>query len=135
MSRVAELDDSSLERLKLMIGLSMNRLVLTIVNCLADGTSAGGDGIIRCYVGFEPSGKAHIGWKVISLQMKRMLDSGANVLIFLADWHAWVNDKFSGVMEDIGQLQHTWRRHLEHYLAIHRKEKVPVSCDSCGHPA
>ena len=45
--------------------------------------------------------KAHIGWKVISLQMKRMLDSGANVLIFLADWHAWVNDKFSGVMEDI----------------------------------
>ena len=72
-----------------------------LVNCLADGTSVGGDGIIRCYVGFEPSGKAHIGWKVISLQMKRMLDSGANVLIFLADWHAWVNDKFSGVMEDI----------------------------------
>ena len=29
-----------------------------------------------------------------------MLDAGANVLIFLADWHA-VNDKFGGVMEDI----------------------------------
>ena len=51
------------------------------MNCLADGTSAGGDGIIRCYVGFEPSGKAHIGWKVLSLQLKRMLDADANVLI------------------------------------------------------
>ena len=100
--RVAELDDSSLERLQLMIGYVDESVGIDhLVNCLADGTSAGGDGVIRCYVGFEPSGKAHIGWKVISLQMKRMLDSGANVLIFLADWHAWVNDKFSGVMEDI----------------------------------
>ena len=99
---MAELDDSSLERLKLMIGFVDESVGIDhLVNCLADGTSAGGDGVIRCYVGFEPSGKAHIGWKVISLQMKRMLDSGANVLIFLADWHAWVNDKFSGVMEDI----------------------------------
>ena len=30
-----------------------------------------------------------------------MLEADANVLIFLADWHAWVNDKFNGVMEDI----------------------------------
>jgi tyrosyl-tRNA synthetase len=30
-----------------------------------------------------------------------MLDADANVLIFLADWHAWVNDKFDGVMDDI----------------------------------
>ena len=100
--RVAELDDSSLERLQLMIGYVDESVGIDhLGNCLADGTSAGGDGVIRCYVGFEPSGKAPIGWKVISLQMKRMLDSGANVLIFLADWHAWVNDKFSGVMEDI----------------------------------
>ena len=100
--RVAELDDSALERLNLMIGFVDESVGIDhLVNCIADGTSAKGDGIIRCYVGFEPSGKAHIGWKVISLQMKRMLDAGANVLIFLADWHAWVNDKFGGVMEDI----------------------------------
>ena len=100
--RVGELDEESLLRLKLMIddvdeSVGINHLV----DCLADGTSAGGDGIIRCYVGFEPSGKAHIGWKVLSLQLRRMLDANANVLIFLADWHAWVNDKFNGVMEDI----------------------------------
>ena len=101
-ARVAELDTESLDRLKLMIGdveesVGINHLV----NCLADKTSAAGDGVIRCYVGFEPSGKAHIGWKVISLQLKRMLDAKANVLIFLADGHAWVNDKFNGSMDDI----------------------------------
>lgn len=72
-----------------------------LVKCMDESTSSGGDGILRCYVGFEPSGKAHIGWKVLSLALRRMLDSGVNVLIFLADWHAWVNDKFGGDMEKI----------------------------------
>ena len=46
-----------------------------LANCMVNGTSAGGDGVIRAYVGFEPSGKAHIGWKVLSLALRRMLDS------------------------------------------------------------
>lgn len=101
-ARVAELDEKQLRRLRLMIDDVDEAVGIDhLVNCIADGTSAGGDGVIRCYVGFEPSGKAHIGWKVISLQMRRMLDADANVLIFLADWHAWVNDKFKGVMDDI----------------------------------
>ena len=29
------------------------------------------------------------------------LEANTNVMIFLADWHAWVNDKFSGNMDDI----------------------------------
>tara|TARA_B100000674_G_scaffold437982_1_gene399242 strand:- start:801 stop:1925 length:1125 start_codon:yes stop_codon:yes gene_type:complete len=101
-SRVAELDDDSLSRLNLMIGHVDESIGIEhLVDCLADKTSAAGDGVIRCYVGFEPSGKAHIGWKVLSLQLKRMLEAKVNVLIFLADWHAWVNDKFDGSMEDI----------------------------------
>ena len=100
--RVAELDEEGLERLNLMIGSVDESVGIDhLVNCLADNTSAAGDGIIRCYVGFEPSGKAHIGWKVLSLQLKRMLEAKTNVMIFLADWHAWVNDKFSGNMDDI----------------------------------
>ena len=100
--RVAELDEASLKRLKLMIDDVDEAVGIDhLVNCLADNTSAKGDGVIRCYVGFEPSGKAHIGWKVLSLQLRRMLDADTNVLIFMADWHAWVNDKFSGVMDDI----------------------------------
>jgi tyrosyl-tRNA synthetase len=100
--RVAELDENALKRLRLMIDSVDESVGIDhIVNCLADETSAGGDGVIRCYVGFEPSGKAHIGWKVLSLQLRRMLDADTNVLIFMADWHAWVNDKFAGNMEDI----------------------------------
>ena len=56
-------------------------------------------GTIRAYVGFEPSGKAHVGWKVLATNLRRMLDADVNVLIFLADWHAWVNDKFGSDME------------------------------------
>ena len=85
---------------------------------LAEKTSMAGEGGLRCYVGFEPSGKAHIGWKVLSLPLKRMLEADANVLIFLADWHAWVNDKFEGNMEDIQQtavyMEETFRALLDY---------------------
>ena len=100
--RIKELSDENRKRLYLMIGdVEESVGIEHIVDCLADETSMAGDGVLRCYVGFEPSGKAHIGWKVLSLQLKRMLEADANVLIFLADWHAWVNDKFGGNMEDI----------------------------------
>ena len=100
--RIKELSDENRRRLYLMIGgVEESVGIEHIVDCLADETSMAGDGVLRCYVGFEPSGKAHIGWKVLSLQLKRMLEADANVLIFLADWHAWVNDKFGGNMEDI----------------------------------
>ena len=32
---------------------------------------------------------------------KKMLDEGVNVIILLADWHAWVNDKFG---RDMGKI-------------------------------
>ena len=102
--RIKELSDEDRRRLHLMIGdVEESVGIEHLVDCLAEQTSMAGDGVLRCYVGFEPSGKAHIGWKVLSLQLKRMLEADANVLIFLADWHAWVNDKFGGNMEDIQQ--------------------------------
>ena len=117
--RIKELNQEQRERLCLMVSdveecVGINHLV----DCLADDTSMSGDGVIRCYVGFEPSGKAHIGWKVISLQLKRMLEAKANVLIFLADWHAWVNDKFGGRMDDIQKtavyMEETFRALLDY---------------------
>ena len=72
-----------------------------LVNRLLGMKSTLDDNIIRCYVGYEPSGKAHVGWLVQALSLRRILESGGNVLIFLADWHAWVNDKFGGDMEKI----------------------------------
>jgi len=100
--RVKELSSEHRKRLYLMLGdVEESVGIEHLVDSLAEETSMAGDGVLRCYVGFEPSGKAHIGWKVLSLQLKRMLEADANVLIFLADWHAWVNDKFGGNMEDI----------------------------------
>lgn len=117
--RIKELSDENRKRLYLMIGdVEESVGIEHIVDCLADGTSMAGDGVLRCYVGFEPSGKAHIGWKVLSLQLKRMLEADANVLIFLADWHAWVNDKFGGNMEDIQKtavyMEETFRALLDY---------------------
>ncbi|MBT7063281.1 MAG: hypothetical protein HN923_01110, partial [Euryarchaeota archaeon] len=90
--RIIELNEHQQRRLALMVGQVDETVGIDhLVNCLAENTSMAGDGVIRCYVGFEPSGKAHIGWKVLSLQLRRMLEADANVLIFLADWHAWVN--------------------------------------------
>ncbi len=72
-----------------------------LVQCITESTSHGEDGVLRAYVGFEPSGRAHIGWAVIAQTLRRLLDADVNVLVFLADWHAWVNDKFGGDMEKI----------------------------------
>ncbi len=114
--QIDDLDEPSKQRLALMVGNVQEAVGIDhLIECLKDKTSMGGDGVIRCYVGFEPSGKAHIGWKVISLQLKRMLDAETNVLIFLADWHAWINDKFSGNMEAI---QITAKYMEETFLAL-----------------
>ena len=86
-----------------------------LVDCLSNSTSHAGDGIIRAYVGFEPSGKAHIGWKIISQTLRRLLDADVNVLVFLADWHAWVNDKFGG---DMDKIQTTGRYMEEVFRAL-----------------
>ena len=99
---MADLDEDALRRLKLMVDGAQEVVGLDhLVSVLAGGPSMGGDDVIRCYVGFEPSGTAHIGWKVLALRLKKLLDAQANVMVFLADWHAWVNDKFGRDMEKI----------------------------------
>ena len=65
--RIKELNNSQIERIHKIVGSVEETVGLDyLVDCVADGVSAGGDGVLRCYVGFEPSGKAHIGWKVLS---------------------------------------------------------------------
>ena len=117
--RIKELSAENRKRLYLMLGdVEESVGIEHLVDSLAEQTSMAGDGVLRCYVGFEPSGKAHIGWKVLSLQLKRMLEADVNVLIFLADWHAWVNDKFGGNMEDIQKtavyMEETFRALLDY---------------------
>jgi tyrosyl-tRNA synthetase len=56
----------------------------------------------RAYWGFEPSGGMHIGTGLIcGGKIKDMVDAGCQFTIFLADWHAWINNKLGGNLENI----------------------------------
>ncbi|MEK6902025.1 MAG: tyrosine--tRNA ligase [archaeon] len=49
------------------------------------------------YIGFEISGQPHIGAALKTMyHIKRFQDTGVKCSIFLADWHAWINDKLGG---------------------------------------
>ncbi|MBN2675851.1 MAG: tyrosine--tRNA ligase [Alphaproteobacteria bacterium] len=60
---------------------------------------------INHYIGFEISGKLHIGQAVIVMQkVKDLMDAGVKVHLFLADWHSYLNDKFGGNLEIIKEI-------------------------------
>ncbi len=63
--------------------------------------SHSGNNQLNAYIGLEPSGKAHLGWVILADTIRNMLNGGVNVTILLADWHAWVNDKFKRDMDKI----------------------------------
>lgn len=53
------------------------------------------------YVGYEPSGYVHIGWLIITKKIEELIEAGFVVDVLLADWHAFINDKFGGDLEKI----------------------------------
>src|SRR4030042_6738440 len=55
----------------------------------------------RAYIGFEPSGTVHLGWKICTNKIKDFLECGFEFTILLADWHAYINDKLGGDIEKI----------------------------------
>jgi len=56
----------------------------------------------RAYWGFEASGLMHIGIGLVcSSKIKNMVKAGFEFIVFLADWHSWINDKLGGDMENI----------------------------------
>ncbi|MEW6069926.1 MAG: tyrosine--tRNA ligase [Candidatus Thermoplasmatota archaeon] len=56
----------------------------------------------KAYVGIEPSGLMHIGQGIICAQKaKDLAEAGFEVVILLADWHAFINDKLGGSLENI----------------------------------
>lgn len=57
---------------------------------------------LRAYWGFESSGLMHIGLGLVcGSKIRDMVDSGVHFIIFLADWHSWINNKLGGSMENI----------------------------------
>ena len=55
----------------------------------------------RAYIGFEPSGAVHIGWKICINKILDFLECDFDFTVLLADWHAYINDKLGGDIERI----------------------------------
>ena len=72
-----------------------------VASVIAGGPTHSGDGQLVAYIGIEPSGKAHLAYILLADTIRNMLDEGVNVIILLADWHAWINDKFDSDMDKI----------------------------------
>src|SRR6266480_3585274 len=59
-------------------------------------------GTPRAYVGLEPSGLMHIGTAfVIGSKVADLVAAGFHTIIYLADWHAYINDKLGGNLENL----------------------------------
>lgn len=55
---------------------------------------------LKHYIGFEISGKVHLGTGLATLlKVKDLHDAGAETVIWLADWHGWINNKLDGNLE------------------------------------
>ncbi len=65
------------------------------------------------YIGFEPSGIVHLGWKICTNKIKDFLACGFHFTVLLADWHAYINDKLGG---DIDKIKHCGK-YMEHCFA------------------
>ncbi len=60
---------------------------------------------LKHYIGFEISGKIHIGSGLMCMsKVKDFMDAGVECSIFLADWHAWINDKLGGEIDVIKKV-------------------------------
>ena len=53
------------------------------------------------YIGFEPSGLVHLGWALVASKIRDLTDAGVDVTVLWADWHAYINDKLGGDIDNI----------------------------------
>ncbi|MFW6449826.1 MAG: tyrosine--tRNA ligase [Nanoarchaeota archaeon] len=60
------------------------------------------DRTLVAYDGFEPSGSIHIAQAVLrAINVNKMIKAGCRFKMFVADWHAWANNKMGGDLEKI----------------------------------
>lgn len=55
----------------------------------------------RAYIGFEPSGPLTVAHLITARKMIDLQEAGCELTVFLADWHAFINDKLGGDLERI----------------------------------
>ncbi len=55
----------------------------------------------RAYIGFEPSGALTVAHLITARKIADLARAGCDVTVFLADWHAWINEKLGGDLDRI----------------------------------
>lgn len=84
---------------KMLEGLEETLTREDLVSALENGVP------LKHYIGFEVSGQPHIGAALKSMyHIRNFQKGGADCSIFLADWHAWINDKLGGDKEGISRV-------------------------------
>lgn len=64
---------------------------------------------LRHYIGFEISGRVHLGTGLVCMQkVKDFHDAGCEVSILLADWHTWLNNKLDGTLETANKMARSY---------------------------
>jgi tyrosyl-tRNA synthetase len=64
------------------------------------------------YLGLEPLWPIHIGWLVWAYKLAELREAGFDVVVLVATWHGWINDK--GSLEEL-------RNHGERIKAVLNK--------------
>lgn len=60
---------------------------------------------LKHYIGFEISGKVHLGTGFASmLKIKDLQEAGVTTTILLADWHTWLNKKLDGTLDSARKM-------------------------------
>jgi len=74
---------------------------------------------VNHYIGFETSGVLHLGHGIMVMRViKELQDLGVNCHMFMADWHAWINDKLGGDLEFMKSTAIPLFKELFHAAAI-----------------
>lgn len=69
---------------------------------------------IKHYIGFEISGRIHIGTGLMCMSKVRdFMNAGVQCSIFLADWHSWINDKLGGDRDVIKEASNYFKEGLK----------------------
>ena len=68
-------------------------------------------GALKVYCGYEPSGGIHLGHLVTMMKLLDFQKAGIDVIVLLANWHAWLNRK--GDWDFLDKQMKSWEKGMK----------------------
>ncbi len=89
---------------------------------------------LQHYIGYEISGYIHLGSALGALKIVDFQEAGAKTRVFLADWHAWINNKLGGDIDTIrrvakGYFTHAMKKVIEAFGGDPDKTEFVLASD------